>query len=114
MVRVKDVEAHVVLLLRDATVAVNIQHLKYKAIARHYVEFTLGDLAIAVDVKEREACVPLASRDLAITILVQQFERQAADVTELQLSDEAIFVRIYHVKAFFILGLCNLAVTISV
>ena len=95
-------------------VAVNIEQFKHKASPRHYVEFTLGDLAIAVHVKHSKACVPFRPRDLAITILVKQFERHAANAVELQLGDKAIFVLIDHVKAFSVLGRCNLAVTISV
>ncbi len=76
--------AHVVLLLRDATVAVNIQHLKYKTIARHYVEFTLGDLSIAVADKDSKAGAPLRLRQLAITVLVQQFERRATNSVDVE------------------------------
>jgi hypothetical protein len=88
------------------------------------VEFTLGDLAIAVHVKHSKARVPFRPRDLAfvhrykrpayITILVKQFERHAANAVELQLGDKAIFVLIDHVKASSVFGRCNLAVTISV
>jgi hypothetical protein len=85
-------------------VTVNIEQLKHKASVRHYVEFTLGELAIAVHVKHSKTCVPFRPRDLVITILVKQFERHAANAVELQFGDNAIFVLIDHVKAFSVLG----------
>ena len=88
-----------ILLQRNLLVVVGIQQFKYKAIARHYVEFTLGDGAIAVYVKDREACVPFLPRDFAITIFVKQLEGHAANVVELHFGDEVVFVQIDHVKA---------------
>jgi len=58
LVPVKEVEAGVVLFQRDLSVAVRIEHLKDKARARHYVEFTLGNGAVLIQVERLKAVAP--------------------------------------------------------
>ena len=50
LVIIKEVDAPVVLLLRDLPVAILIKHLKHKVRARNHVALGLGDGTIAVDV----------------------------------------------------------------
>ena len=114
LVPVKEVEAGVVLFLRDLPVAVRIEHLKDKARARHYVEFTLGNGAIAVYVKHLKAILPFLPRDHAITILIKEFEWHRANAVELHLGDKTVFVKIEQVEALVVLGLGNPTVTISI